>query len=66
METGNGRDGAYNLLQLERRSATRRIPGEQELRRDLRSHTIVATVTMAVARGARYLLVHTDCPALIH
>ena len=27
---------------------------------------LVATVKMAVARGARYLRVHTDCPALVH
>lgn len=27
---------------------------------------LVATVKTAVARGARYLRVHTDCPALVH
>jgi hypothetical protein len=27
---------------------------------------LVRTVTTAVARGARYLRVHTDCPALVH
>jgi RNA 3'-phosphate cyclase len=27
---------------------------------------LVATVKTAIARGARYLRVHTDCPALVH
>ena len=35
VETANGRDDAYDLLRLERRSAARRIPREQELRCDL-------------------------------
>ena len=35
METGNGRDGAYDLLRLQRRPAVSRIPCEQELRCDL-------------------------------
>ena len=34
--------------------------------RDAELAALVATVTTAVARGARYLCVHTDCPALVH
>ena len=35
METANRRDGAYDLLRLQRRSAASHIPREQELRCDL-------------------------------
>jgi len=34
--------------------------------RDAELAALVATVKMAVARGARYMRVHTDCPALVH
>jgi len=35
METGNRRDGTYDLHRLQRWTAARRIPSEQELRCDL-------------------------------
>jgi ribonuclease HI len=34
--------------------------------RDAELAALVATVKTAVARGARYLRAHTDCPALVH
>jgi ribonuclease HI len=34
--------------------------------RDAELAALVATVKMAIARGARYLRTHTDCPGLVH